>query len=52
MRDLGRYPVTKEEVLKCLTEITEEIEKQELIGDMRPMLLKIATGVVMRHYDD
>ena len=41
MRNLVEYPVTKVEIMLCLKEIMDDCD-QELIGDMRPLLINEA----------
>lgn len=48
MRDLRRYPVTIGEIEACLLQLSDEINSQELIGDMRPILLRTAAKIVCR----
>ena len=49
MRDLLRYPITKLEVLNCLEDLLEEIQLEQGIGDMRPLLLQVAMEVIKRN---
>lgn len=42
MRWLNKYPITVDEIVGCLQEIYDQIYAEELIGDMRPLLLKEA----------
>jgi hypothetical protein len=48
MRDLHRYPITLEEIERCLLTLSDEINKEEAMGDMRPLLLKTAAMIVSR----
>lgn len=41
MRDLARYPITNEEIVRTLTEAMESLPK-ELVGDIRPMAIRLA----------
>lgn len=42
MRNLKEYPVTKEEIEKYLKFLADEIDFQEHVGDMGPLLLREA----------
>ncbi len=49
MRDLHTYPITYKEISSCLDRLADEINKEELVGDMRPTLLKVAANMVDEH---
>ena len=46
MRNLVEFPVTKEEVVSCLLDMANDLVNVDpenvLIGDMRPLILRIA----------
>ena len=42
MRNLLEYPITRDEVIECLTKLRESILEEGCIGDMRPLLLTVA----------
>jgi len=46
MRNLLQYPVTKSEIVECLRKESEAARNAEIIGDMRPYLLKKAADVI------
>jgi hypothetical protein len=46
MRNLKAYPITLDEIEQCLLCFAEELSKDELIGDMRPLLLQTAAEIV------
>jgi hypothetical protein len=46
MRNLLDYPITKEEIVQCLLHLSNELSKDELVGDMRPILLETAARLI------
>jgi hypothetical protein len=52
MRNLADYPITKAEIIGCLKRISDEIIKDEAVGDMTPLLLEIAAKIVERSGPD
>lgn len=49
MRNLVQYPITSDEIVACLRQLSTEIsdiDGERLIGDMRPLLLQTAANVV------
>jgi hypothetical protein len=46
MRNLKAYPITLDEIEQCLLCLAEELSKDELVGDMRPLLLQKAAEIV------
>jgi hypothetical protein len=50
MRNLIEYPITKDEIIKCLKEILADVEKkeEESAGSMHPLLLETAIELIRR----
>jgi hypothetical protein len=48
MRNLLVYPITIIEIEECLLRLSDEINAEERIGDMRPLLLREAAKIVVR----
>lgn len=48
MRNLKEYPLTTEECIAVLTGMKEAMLQQELIGDMRPLVLQKAIELFER----
>ena len=48
MRNLVEYPITIGEICQCLDRLSDEINKEERIGDMRPLLLQEASRIILR----
>lgn len=48
MRDLARYPITRQEVLACLADFARGVDPAVtgLVGDMRPVLLAKAAELI------
>jgi hypothetical protein len=46
MRNLIEHPPTKQEVVKCLSDLRIALTSTESVGDMRPLLLQIAAEVI------
>lgn len=47
MRNLVQFPPTKTELLKCLTDLEQDILACDAgCGDTRPMLLRIARDII------
>lgn len=49
MRNLLQYPVTKQEIIDCLTELSNTVGKTDqgiACGDMRPTLLQEAIKII------
>lgn len=46
MRDLVRYPITRDEILSCLQSYSDRSVLEECIGDMRSLLLTEAMNAV------
>ena len=42
MRNLQKYLITSNEIIDCLRRLANDINKEERIGDMRPLILEIA----------
>lgn len=49
MRNLAKYPPTKEETVESLRRLAEEVGKKHICGDMRPLLLELAAKAVEKH---
>lgn len=47
-RNLVEYPITVTEIRDALRKQADEIEKEERIGDLRPLLFRTAANIVMR----
>lgn len=48
MRNLIEYPITMDEIVRCLLDTAKEFEKEERIGDMRPILFAKAAEIIMK----
>lgn len=48
MRNLLQYPITLSEVVQCLDTLQAQLNNEENIGDMRPLLLEHASRIVLR----
>lgn len=48
MRNLEEYPITMDEIVKCLIETAKAYEAEERIGDMKPILLTKAAEIIMK----
>jgi len=46
MRNLKEFPITKDEIIDCLRQLQEDIIKEDLVGDMRPILLEEAMDII------
>lgn len=46
MRNLRQYPITKQEILECLSTLAQDMLKEKRVGDMRPSLLQEASKIV------
>jgi hypothetical protein len=46
MRDMGKHPITREEVIDCLDTLQKEMAAENRAGDMRPILLKTAADIL------
>lgn len=48
MRNTEKYPITTQEIVSCLLELSDELANQRplRIGDMRPLLLQKAAEIV------
>ena len=42
MRNLMEHPITHEEMVSCLHDLSMQLAKEEALGDMRPLLLRKA----------
>jgi xanthine dehydrogenase iron-sulfur cluster and FAD-binding subunit A len=51
-RNLIKYPVTREEIIDCLTTLSADIIKEERVGDMRPSLLTLAAEIIAKRRDN
>lgn len=53
MRNLVEYPVTKQEIVECLDRLIMERRERrdDLIGDMTPVLLEVAKRIVQASRD-
>jgi len=49
MRNTVEYPITKEEIIACLDEFAEQVDRanSHLCGDMRPLLLAKAKEIIL-----
>lgn len=48
MRNLSKHPVSIGEIVKCLDDMADEIVLEQILGDMRPLLLREASKIVTR----
>ena len=48
MRDLRKYPITCDEIVKCLTALAEELDARGQSGDIRPLLLREAARMIRK----
>jgi len=48
MRNELEYPVTKQEVIDYLSKLQDELIKEGVVGDIRPVLLDVAIDAVKR----
>ena len=48
MRNLDQYPITVSEIRNTLRSMADQIEKEERIGDLRPLILRTAANIVLR----
>ncbi len=49
MRNTKEYPITRDEIVICLRDLSLELTNDrpmELIGDMRPLLLQKAIDII------
>ena len=44
MRNLAAHPVTKEEEVKVLRELADELQAEKRFGDVRPSVLRSAAN--------
>ena len=51
-RNLVKYPVTREEIVDCLCNLSADLSAEVIIGDMRPYLLKIAAEIIAKERDN
>ena len=51
-RNLIKYPITREEIIDCLTTLAADIIKEEKVGDMRPSLLTLAAEIIAKRRDN
>ena len=50
MRNLGEYPVTDQEIIDCLTELRDDLERNARgVGDLRPTLIDAAIERTTEH---
>lgn len=49
LRDLLRYPITKEEIISLLQDVDDSLDHQ-LVGDIRPGIVQSLIAVVERDY--
>jgi hypothetical protein len=42
MRNLEKYPILFSEMVETLRRLSDELAKEECVGDMRPLILKTA----------
>lgn len=47
MRDLVKHPLTVDELLACLRETSQQINAEQAVGDMRPLLLNVAAMIII-----
>ena len=52
MRNLMAHPVTREEIVNFLRQLSSDFANEMRIGDMRPLLLGIAAQVVGKERDN
>jgi hypothetical protein len=56
MRNLEQYPITAEEVLKCLNRLKDEAQERMVrdmvCGDMSPLLLAVAAQIITKYGDE
>ena len=48
MRNLARYPLTLDEILKILADQAKAIESEQRIGDIQPLALRAAAPTPTR----
>ena len=48
MRNLARYPLTLDEILKILADQAKAIESEQRIGDIQPLALRAAATMLTR----
>lgn len=48
MRNLTQYPITLKEITDCLDQCSADINDDEIVGDMRPLLLRTASQILKR----
>ena len=48
MRNLKQYPLTLQEITKCLEDLAQRISDEGFIGDIRPLCLRTAPQIVTR----
>ena len=46
MRDLVKYPISKKEIVDLLTQLEAGYRREQLLGDMRPLLLQATLEIV------
>jgi hypothetical protein len=49
MRNIVEYPITTKEIVDCLLLLAKELNAEGAVGDMRPLLLKMAAERVMKN---
>ena len=49
MRNILKYPVTTQEIVECLTKLSDEILDEGRMGDMRPLLLTMAARYLIEN---
>jgi len=47
MRNLNEYPITLEEWIETLRSVSKELDKQEICGDIRPIILNQVADYLM-----
>lgn len=52
MRNLLEYPVTREEIIELLLQLSQQFSEEFSCGDMRPLLLQIAAKAVKEADDE
>lgn len=48
MRNIVEFPVTKQEIYECLERIQHDLMEEGRIGDMRPYLVDLALGIILK----
>jgi hypothetical protein len=46
VRNLVEYPITDQEICACLKDMAEQCNAEDLVGDMRAVLLMTAADII------